>query len=132
VRHVRVEVTAGADAAHVSAEVPIEVGGVDGLRPVTLTVVRDRDGASVLDDYGPDYQAGDSSNLAGYFDAIDSCPAGETCSETFTLTFDRIPQDTRDDLAFDWSIRGRAEYPDREPGTSVPGGASLEVTITRR
>jgi len=130
VRHVKVVVTAGAGDAHVTADVPIEVGGVDGKRPVALTVVRDRDGASVLDDYGADYQAGTVSSLAGYFTAIDSCASGKTCSETFTFTFERIPQDTRPDLAFDWSVRAFAEYPSIEPGASVPAGASLAVTIT--
>jgi len=125
VRHVRVVVAAGKGKAHVTADVPIEVGGVDGKRPVTLTVVRDSDGASVNDDIGAGSQAGTIANLAGAFTAIDSCPSGQTCSESFTFTFVRIAEDTRPDLAFDWSVRATAEW----SGSSPPPGASLDVTI---
>jgi hypothetical protein len=130
VRHVRVVVAAGKGKAHVTADVPVEVGGVDGKRPVTLTVVRDSDGTSVvLDDFGPGYQAGTVSSLAGDFTAIESCPSGQTCSESFTFTFERIAEDTRPDLAFDWSVRATAEWPGSPPPGSPPPGASLDVTI---
>lgn len=126
VRHVRFVVVGGKDGVDVTADVPIEVGAVDGKRPVTLSVVRDSDGESVLDDFGPDYQAGTGSSLAGHFVAIESCPSGQTCSENFTFTFERIAEDTRPSLAFDWSISSKAEY----PGSTPPPGASLEVTIS--
>ena len=125
VRHVRVVVAAGKGKPQVTADVPIEVGGVDGKRPVTLTIVRDSDGASLDHDFGPDYQAGTVSSLAGGFTAIDSCPSGHTCSASFTFTFVRIAEDTRPDLAFDWSVRATAEWPNVAP----PPGASLDVTI---
>lgn len=131
VRHVKVEVNAGEADARVTAVVPIQVGGIEGKRPVTLTVVRDGGGdGSILDDYGPDYQPGTTSSLAGHFTAIASCAAGTTCSETFTFTFERISEDSRPDLAFDWSVSARAEYPSIEPGATPPAGASLTVTIT--
>jgi hypothetical protein len=114
----------------VSADIPIETGGVNGKRPVTLTVIRDRDGTSVLDDYGPSYQTGAVSNLAGSFVAIDACAKGQTCVETFTLTFTRIPGDTRQSLDFAWSIQARSSYLEGNI-TSPPPGASLLVTITR-
>jgi hypothetical protein len=130
VRHVRVDVLAGPTAAHGWADAPIDTGGINGKRPVELTVTRDRDGASINNDFGPDYQAGLLGSLAGQFDMLD-CPAGGTCSETFTLTFRRIPQDTRPCLAFDWSVRARLEYPSLDPFASVPPGGSLAVSITR-
>jgi hypothetical protein len=125
VRHVRVVVAAGEGKAQVTADVPIEVGGLDGKRPVTLTIVRDSDGASVNDDIGTGGQAGTIANLAGAFTAIDSCPSGQTCSASFTFTFLRIAEDTRPDLAFDWSVRATAEW----PGLPPPTGSSLDVTI---
>ena len=130
VRHVRVEVVSGKGDATVSADVPIETGGVNGKRPVALTVIRDRDGKSVLDDFGPSYQAGLLGSIAGNFDAIDSCASGQTCTETFTFTFTRIPEDNRQSLDFDWSIRAGSAY-SIETSMSPPPGASLTVTITR-
>ena len=130
VRHVRIEVVAGDGDASVTADVPIETGGVNGKRPVALTVIRDRDGKSVLDDYGPNYQPGFLSSLAGNFDAIESCASGQTCAETVTFTFTRIPDDSRQSLDFDWSIRARSAY-SADTSTSPPPGASLTVTISR-
>jgi hypothetical protein len=131
VRRVRVEVVASDRATRVWADVPIDIGAVDGKRPVTLTVIRDRDGESVLDDFGPDYQPGTLGSLAGSFEPIEVCSRGATCVETFTFTFERIPEDTRQSLEFEWSVRARAESPDLDPGASPPSDASLRVEIRR-
>jgi hypothetical protein len=131
VRHVRVEVTAGQVDAHVVGEIPIESGAVDGKPPVDLTVIRDSDGASVLYDFGFDYQAGTVSGLAGSFVAIESCPRETTCSESFTFTFERVAADTRPSLDVDWSVSMRSWYPDAEPGSTPAVGASVSVTIAR-
>jgi hypothetical protein len=112
VRHVRMEIVSAAGQARVWVDIPIEIGSVNGKRPVTLTVIRDRDGKAILDDFGPDYHAGSDSSLAGSFEAIASCAPAKTCSETFTFTFERIPEDTRPSLAFDWSVRASATYYD--------------------
>jgi hypothetical protein len=83
----------------------------------------------LLDDFGPDYQPGFFGSLAGTFVAIDSCGRVQTCAETFTFTFTRIPDDTRDSLDFDWSVRAQSAYA-IDMGTSPPSGASLTVTIS--
>jgi hypothetical protein len=133
VRHVRIRIDAGAGTAYVRADVPIQTGGVGSpaKRPVTVTVVRDSDGKSIGDDLGPGYLAGAVSSLATSFVAIGSCAADTTCEATFTLTFERIPEDTRESLEFEWSVRTWAEYPDREAFSSPPPGAALSVEISR-
>jgi hypothetical protein len=129
IRHVRVDVVAGDGDTTVRADVPFETAAVNGKRPVMLTVIRDRDGESVLDDSGPDVQAGEIVGVVGDFDPIDSCASGKTCVETFTFTFTRIPEDARPSLDFDWSVRARSEY--SRAGASPPPGGSLAVTIIR-
>lgn len=130
IRHVRIDVVAGAQAARVWADIPIETGGVGGKRPVVLKITRDRDGLSMNDDFGPEYQAGLASSLAGNFTAIE-CSATQTCSETFTFHFERISGDGRTTLAFQWSVRARSEYSTLSPMASIPSGASLQVLVTK-
>ena len=128
VRHVRIEVRPGADSAQVTAEVDIEIGGVNGKRPVTLTVTRGSDGMSILNDFEPGYQVGTTTNVSGAFDAFDGpCPNDQTCTELFTLTFTRIAEDTRPTLAFDWSVRTSADF---NTLATPPPEASLTVSIT--
>lgn len=129
-RHVRFVVSAGEGDAHVQANFPIETGGVDDKRPVVLTVVRDRDGVSVNDDFGPDYRPGTTSSLAGNMDVLD-CPRSQVCTETFTFTFQRIPADQRETLEFSWSVRARSEYGDVGEFESPPIGAAIEISIIK-
>ena len=132
VRQVTVEVTSGESDAHVTADIPIDIGGLDdGIPPIGLSVTRNSDGASVLEDFGPGFKAGTEGYLAGWFVAIESCPKGETCAQSFTFTFERVPEDRRATLDADWSVRASAEYLGRSPGSSPPVGAFLEVRITR-
>jgi len=120
VRHVRVDVVAGSAAATVSAEVPMDTGAVaDGKAPVLLAIVRDSDGVSVGQDLEP--TAGTHGYVAGWFRAIESCPKGQACSEAFTLTFERVPEDTRSSLEFGWSVRATA--------TGVGGPPPLDTDL---
>lgn len=125
-RHLRVEAVAGGAGPHVFVEIIVRTAGVDGRVPVILSVTRDSDGTSV-DGGQPPEGPGDGSAIVGTFDPFESCGAGQTCSDTFTLTFQRIPEDTRDPLDFDWIARTHSEYPSQ--ASTAPSGASLTTTI---
>lgn len=132
VRHVSIALVAGDEVTGVSVDVPIHTGGVNGQVPVVLSVTRDPDVTPVNVEDVPWWgmEAGDTDNDAGGFVAIDSCFAGQTCTESYTFTFLRIFDDPRPSLAFDWSVDALAEYSELPVGASPPAGASLTVTIS--
>jgi hypothetical protein len=130
-RRVLVVVTPGGEDAHVTASVPIQVAPVNGKRPTGLQVIRESDGASVLDDYGPNYQPGSAGSVAGEFFVMDCTARQVTCRETFTFTFTRLREDARPTLAFSWAVNVRATYSVNASATDAPAGAKVEVTIDK-
>ena len=92
VRHVHIAVVPSPVAAGVSVEIPIYTGGVNGQEPVALTVIRERDQKSVLQQPscggetppGCTEIVGTDSNTAGWFEVFASCAAGTACADDFT------------------------------------------------
>jgi hypothetical protein len=124
VRRVRVDVASGDADAQVMADVSITAQDADGKPLVVVSVVRDRDGESVGD------QSGRATTVDGSFVAIRDCPRDATCSESFTITFELVPEDgLLSDLA--WTLRASAHHLDLGTFASLPAGASISATITR-
>lgn len=129
-RHIRIELAPGNNTVvNVSATIMLETGAINDKAPFAVRVTRDRDGASVLHSEG--YVTGSDYSAVGNFDVMTQCARGSTCSESFTVIFMRIPEDTRPTLDFDWSIRTGGTFQGLSPDDSVPADASLVVTISQ-
>ena len=130
-RHIRIELAPGNNTVvNVSALIELGTGAINGKAPFAVRVTRDRNGASVLHD-SEYFEPGPDSTGAGFFDVVTQCARGSTCSESFTVIFMRIPEDTRPTLDFDWSIRTGGTFQGLSPDDSVPTDASLVVTISQ-
>jgi hypothetical protein len=125
IRRVRVDVASGDADAQVMAHVSIKAQDPDGKPLVVVSVVRDRDGNSIGD------HSGRATPFDGSFVAIRDCPRDATCSESFTITFELVPEDGLSSLDLAWTLSASAHHLDLGTFASLPAGASISATITR-
>jgi hypothetical protein len=127
-RSVSIEVVSGDAPSDVMFLIRIETDPVDDAAPVTLAIVRDRDGVELLreEDEAASYD-GDAYHID--LPSATECAANDVCSESFTLTFHRSVDDAQENLRFDWTIAAIATFGALEPEATPPAGASVEVRI---
>jgi hypothetical protein len=129
-RHIRIELAPGNNTVvDVSATIMLETGAINGKEPFAVSVTRDSGGGAPL--HSSYFEPGPDSTAAGFFDVVTQCDSGSNCSESFTVIFMRIPEDTRPTLEFDWSLQTGGMFQGLSPEDSVPADASLVVTISQ-